>query len=209
MQLIHKLNFLRDRGKRSIIACGDFNVTPQEWEESGLLELLDCQIITTGLYETCRVVGNHIIDYTIVCTDLVPLINTACLLQTFHASLTMGYHLKSSPDLSSSQHSNRWNPPSYVTSFTIRDTPLNWNAAPNYGTFFLLKLDHLQPTLFINLCQLVQKWRHMQTTWKSHILQPYEPSNTHNSILQPKEHALYPMQMETKWHSATTINAKC
>ena len=73
MHLIHKLNFLRDRGKRSIITCGDFNVTPQECEESGLLEILDCRILTTGPYETCRV-GNNIIDYIIVSADLVPIL---------------------------------------------------------------------------------------------------------------------------------------
>ena len=43
MYHIHKLDSLRGRDRRSIIAGGDCNGTPQEWKDSGLIELIDCR----------------------------------------------------------------------------------------------------------------------------------------------------------------------
>ena len=47
-QMIHMIEYICDAGNNNVCICGDFNATPAEWAESGLLDILQLQVITAG-----------------------------------------------------------------------------------------------------------------------------------------------------------------
>ena len=127
---------LRDGGHRSLIACGDFNVTPAEWEDSGYLEVLESQIVTAGNFETCRV-GNAIIDYFLVSTNIVRLILNVKL-QTavpWYPHCGISFEIDSRPEFRSTLQLFK-SPPNCVKTFGMRATSFNGNAARIDGTPF-------------------------------------------------------------------------
>lgn len=75
MDIVHKLNVVRDGGRRKIIIAGDFNCPPEAWRASGLLELLGLTIITAGDVGTCKTSsGSSLLDYVVCDVDIAPLI---------------------------------------------------------------------------------------------------------------------------------------
>ena len=75
LDIIRKLNELRDGGRKHLIVMGDFNIHPDEWCSSGWLELLGIEVVTAGTEGTCRTVnGNTLIDYLLISIDIVKLI---------------------------------------------------------------------------------------------------------------------------------------
>ena len=69
------------RGRVQHIILGDFNMTPEEIAESGMLEANGLAIITAGKRMTCkRSHGICRIDYSLVDTDIVALLSEVQLL---------------------------------------------------------------------------------------------------------------------------------
>lgn len=76
IDMIKKLNELRDGGRKHQIIIGDFNIPPEEWHSSGWLELLGVEVIALGKEVTCRTTsGTSQIDYLLVSYDIVQLIS--------------------------------------------------------------------------------------------------------------------------------------
>ena len=63
MDKLHRINLLRDGGRRSVIVCGDFTCDPTVWEESGLFEPLGFSVVTAGPEHTCKTSsGSSLLD---------------------------------------------------------------------------------------------------------------------------------------------------
>lgn len=72
---------IRDRRNKKIIIAADFNMTPQQMRESGMLTLTGLSIITAGDQPTCKHSHSHSqIDYLLVDTSIVSLVSEVKLL---------------------------------------------------------------------------------------------------------------------------------
>ena len=77
MVKVHRLQALRDGGRAHLIVLGDFNVSANEWHESGFLDILNCTVQTAGEEGTCKSAsGYSLIDYALIDNDILNLVES-------------------------------------------------------------------------------------------------------------------------------------
>lgn len=74
---IRKLASLTDGGRIPLMCLGDFNVDPSEWQGTGLLEALKCQVIVAGEEPTCyHAYGKSTLEYGLFSLELMGLVQS-------------------------------------------------------------------------------------------------------------------------------------
>jgi hypothetical protein len=99
-----RINAIRDNGRVHVIVAADFNVHPDEWEKSDILQKLDVQIrVPENATATCRIAGGggSLIDYLLVSTAISPIVTSVSTVTNVpwkpHSAIE--FIIKSAPEL--------------------------------------------------------------------------------------------------------------
>ncbi len=77
IDILLRLTALSDGGRRCVIAPGDFNISAQAMEESGILSALGMVLVRPGNAEvTCHLGKGSLIDYVLITARFLPLITS-------------------------------------------------------------------------------------------------------------------------------------
>ena len=62
---------LTDGGRRKLVAVGDFNMDPNSFTQSGILDSMGLRVVTAGSDDTCKTAsGSSLLDYIICDIDI-------------------------------------------------------------------------------------------------------------------------------------------